>query len=291
MYRQIKMSQCHKKHQRILWREEPNLPIKIYQLATVTYGTAPVSFLATGCSRKLAEIKQKEYPTACEAITRDFYMDDFLSGAFTKNEVTQLCNDLIEVLKHAGMRLSKWSSNDAVLLENLEEHDNNEEKIPRKNLTKTWRDEPDNKISKILGLSWNSRDDAFRYQIKEKLENNVLTKRNMLAYIATVFDPLGLVGPVILRSKLLLQELWQSQYEWDDPLPEGIINKWNHYRHDLLLINAISIPRRYTDIDKCREIQVHGFADASIRAYGACLYLRCINEKGRSTVRLICSKS
>jgi len=92
------------------------------------------------------------------------------------------------------------------------------------------KDEPDNKIAKILGLSWNAQDDTFRYQIKEKLENNVLTKRNILAYIATVFNPLGLVGPVILRSKLLLQELWQSQYEWLDPLPEEIINNCNHYR-------------------------------------------------------------
>lgn len=84
-----------------MWREDPNLPIKIYELATETYGIVPASFLTTGCLHKLAEIKQKEYPIACETIIRYFYTDDFLGGASTKNDVIQLRNDLIKVLKQA----------------------------------------------------------------------------------------------------------------------------------------------------------------------------------------------
>lgn len=49
---------------------------------------------------------------------------------------------------------------------------------------KVWGNEND--LSKILGLSWDSRDDTFRYQIKEKLPNAAPTKRTILAYIAAI---------------------------------------------------------------------------------------------------------
>lgn len=42
---------------------------------------------------------------------------------------------------------------------------------------------------------------------------------------------------------------------------------------------------------KITNIQVHGFSDASTKAYGASLYLRSTDELGVHTVRLICAKS
>lgn len=49
MYRQILVNVKDRKYQRIIWREEPDKPIQIFQLKTVTYGTTPASFLSTGC--------------------------------------------------------------------------------------------------------------------------------------------------------------------------------------------------------------------------------------------------
>jgi len=34
-----------------------------------------------------------------------------------------------------------------------------------------------------------------------------VTKRNVLRKAATVFDPLGFVGPFVIKAKILLQEL------------------------------------------------------------------------------------
>lgn len=39
------------------------------------------------------------------------------------------------------------------------------------------------------------------------------------------------------------------------------------------------------------EIQQHGFCDSSQIPYGACLYLRSINQQGEVTIKLLCSKS
>jgi hypothetical protein len=213
MYRQIKVIKDQRNYQRILWREKPDLPIKTYQLTTVTYGTVPASFLAIGCLHKLAELKHNEYPIACDVIARDFYIDDLLSGAPTKREVIKLQNDLVEILGEASMRLSKWSSNNNEILENIMQSNENEGKCLNPDLKKIrtsgkiWGNEKNKDISKILGLMWDFRDDTFRYQIKKNFEINKPTKRNILAYIASIFDPLGLVGPVVLCSKILLQNL------------------------------------------------------------------------------------
>ncbi|XP_057671351.1 uncharacterized protein LOC130903108 [Diorhabda carinulata] len=44
MYRQVEIVEEQRDLQRIMWRSDPNLPLEVYTLNTVTYGTAPVSF-------------------------------------------------------------------------------------------------------------------------------------------------------------------------------------------------------------------------------------------------------
>ncbi|GFW83616.1 uncharacterized protein TNCV_2204651 [Trichonephila clavipes] len=39
------------------------------------------------------------------------------------------------------------------------------------------------------------------------------------------------------------------------------------------------------------RIEIHGFSDASERAYIAVVFIQCFNESGQSQTRLLCSKS
>lgn len=39
------------------------------------------------------------------------------------------------------------------------------------------------------------------------------------------------------------------------------------------------------------HVQLHGFADASKKAYGACVYLRSVDKQGIVSIHLLCSKS
>lgn len=49
---------------------------------------------------------------------------------------------------------------------------------------------------KTLGLDWNSEEDFFQYPFKPK-DHLPVTKRSILSTISTLFDPLGLVSPVL----------------------------------------------------------------------------------------------
>lgn len=110
-----------------------------------------------------------------------------------------------------------------------------------------------------------------------------------MSEIAQIFDPLGLIGPVITRAKLLMQHLWQLQVGWDESLSQEVCTQWTGYRKELANLNSLRIPRQA--LVTAKDIELHGFSDASERAYGACVYLRSTCDAGRWEVRLLCSKS
>ncbi|GFW77780.1 integrase catalytic domain-containing protein [Trichonephila clavipes] len=67
--------------QRILWKRDVNEPVKVYQLNTVTYGTASAPFLAMRTLKQISIDEGENFPLAASVLCDDFYMDDVLSGA------------------------------------------------------------------------------------------------------------------------------------------------------------------------------------------------------------------
>lgn len=162
--------------------------------------------MATACIGKLSSDEALRFPEACRALKHDFYVDDFLGGAGSISEALKLRDDLITVLQKAGMELCKWSSNDH-RLENVDTATNvnaNDNLIDVDNTTK------------ILGMYWNQDIDAYQYTIRPFDENNTrITKRVILSEIASVFDPLGLISLVIIKFKMIMQQLWQLNTSWE----------------------------------------------------------------------------
>jgi len=88
-----------------------------------------------------------------------------------------------------------------------------------------------------------------------------------------------------------MQKLWQLRVNWDEPLPKDVSDEWLNYKKCLPRLNKLLIPRMIIGKHKIINIQIHGFADASTKPYGASLYLRSTDDLGTHTVRLICAKS
>lgn len=112
----------------------------------------------------------------------------------------------------------------------------------------------------------------------------------MLSEISQLFDPLGLLGPVILQPKILMQSLWQLNLNWDENVPPKINASCLEYKKQLSLLQEIEIERKII-IDEFTAVEIHGFCDASEKAYGACIYLRSCNKKETCLPSLLCSKS
>ncbi|KAK9508957.1 hypothetical protein O3M35_006386 [Rhynocoris fuscipes] len=91
-----------------------------------------------------------------------------------------------------------------------------------------------------------------------------------------------------------MQEIWREKnLQWDEAPPEEIINRWIQYRKGLDSLSNLIIKRRavWGSPSLKRELQIHGFCDASIKAYGAAIYIRTKEANGNISVSLLCSKS
>lgn len=55
----------------------------------------------------------------------------------------------------------------------------------------------------------NSTENKFKFNANCCPAENKFTKKEILSKISQIFDPLGLLGPVITKAKLIMQRLWQ----------------------------------------------------------------------------------
>ncbi|XP_058816959.1 uncharacterized protein LOC131680258 [Topomyia yanbarensis] len=281
MYRQVLISTEDQCLQRILWRFTPCQPITTYELTTVTYGLSPSSFLATRSLHQLCEDEGKEYPLASKVIRKDFYVDDLISGEKSIEQAIQLRIELEELLKKGGFRLRKWCSNYPAVLAGMPSEMLGTESTLFFDTEETVR---------TLGICWEPAQDSFRFDINSNISNQTATKRNILSKIAQLYDPLGLMAPVVIEAKILMQQLWTLSLDWDAPVPIEIEHKWERFCRQLPKLSMLCI-RRCAFGTSLMTSELHTFADASEAAYGACVYVRSISEDGSVDVNLLAAKS
>ena len=277
MYRQILIHPKDRRYQRIFWLIDN--AIRVLQLNTVTFGVSAAAYLAIRTIIQLAREESENFPLASQILERDLYVDDLLTGADTLDEIFKIRDEIIELSKRGGFDIRQWASNHQHALDNIDE------KIF--DLDCTVKENP---VSKTLGVVWNSQCDEFIYTVRQINTDDKITKRNILSKIAKIFDPLGLLGPVVFAVKIILQDCWKAKIEWDESVPQELYCKWNMYVNQLEQIRDLTIDRKIL-IDKPEYVEIHGFCDASKVGYGACIYIRSTDNYGRVVVRLACSKS
>ena len=115
----------------------------------------------------------------------------------------------------------------------------------------------------------------------------------MLATVASVYDPLGFLAPLVLRAKKILQEICSKSVNWDEPLPEEVRPRWERWKRDLLRLDELQIPRCFEPktLNGKKTYELHSFADASTSGYGQCSYLRVKDEDDNVHVSLVVGKS
>nr|CAI5866999.1 unnamed protein product [Callosobruchus analis] len=279
MYRMVLMNPEHRKLQRIIWRENALDEIQVYELSTVTYGQASSSYLATRCLIEIASRCEKTFPQVSDVIRSDFYVDDMLTGAGSLEQAKILANDISSVLEQYGFMLRKWQSN----------HPDIADVVGDKTIEHSVVQIEDAKTTKILGLTWSGCNDKLLYTVHKEQMCSRNTKRSILSSIAKIFDPLGLLAPCVSLAKMIMQSLWVEKCDWDEEAPECVKRVWEKYNGELSYLEDLAIPRQVI-CDSNAEMTLVGFADASEKAYGACIYIVSEFNDHRHT-NLLCAKS
>lgn len=287
MYLQIKVTKPDTDYQRLLWRPDPSSAVQVYRMLRVSFGTASAPYLAVRTLQQLAYDEGEKYPLAKIRTLNDFYMDDMMTGCNTPQEAVEIYNQMNDLLKKGGFVLRKWSSNKDEVLKEIEKRQG----------TGDWENSEDRNfnikldaIMKILGLTWDRREDEFRYSVEVSELGEPVTKRKILSEVARLFDPLGWLSPCIILAKILIQKLWLKGLEWDEPIPADIYKQWVTYRNELPRLKEFRIPRWMGTTKNC-HIQLHGFADASNVAYAAVVYARITDDENNVRVVLLTAKT
>lgn len=172
------------------------------------WGTAGIARLTVDLQIDLDNLQRYS-----NIILNHFYVDDLISGSHTEFELINFRDNLINILNSAGFPLRKFRSNKPRILESIV----NKSEPFLKHIV------ADKHNTKTLGICWNSLIDKFEYTSRINSTSGAITKtspiHNFPNFWPVRFLGTGLLGPIIIQSKILLPKLWMNNISWVKLIP------------------------------------------------------------------------
>ena len=125
--------------------------------------------------------------------------DDLVSVSNTIEEVEVIKQKSIELFPKDGFNLHKWHSNIPSSQSSNTKSENELTYAKEK-----FKNKVD--LTKILGVPWDKNLDNLPVAVPE-LNEKLITKRNILSYIASIYYPLGLISASYIIGKVIYHEL------------------------------------------------------------------------------------
>ncbi|XP_062557220.1 uncharacterized protein LOC134222088 [Armigeres subalbatus] len=261
-------SQC------FLWRDSPESAVQIYMVNVAMFGATCSPCIAQFVKNTNASDFEEQYPRAVEAITKNHYVDDFLDSVTSVDEAVELVEQVKVIHAAAGFQFGKILSNDKAVLFRLGETEST--------VSKSLHLDKDGTHERVLGVVWVTTEDNFIFDcngLEEVLgiNNTILTKRQVLRIVMRLYDPLGFVAHFVVQGKILMQEIWRTGTNWDEPIVEQLYDLWKRWIEQYSRISKVKVPRCFFGSffpEQISDIQVHILTDASAAACACVAYLR-----------------
>lgn len=243
-----------------------------YQMTVHVFGSISSPTTCIYALNRTADDYHDQFPEAADSVRRSFYVDNYLDSFDSEDEVIKRARQMKNLLDLGGFNLTKWTSSSRNVMTALREYGL---ASPTLNL-----DLDKLPIERTLGVMWDGERDMLTFKINKSSSPVTVTKRRFLSIISSVYDPLGLVAPVVFLMKSLLQEIWtcEPRIGWDDPLPEELHYQFLQWYEHLGCLEWLAIPRCYRIQPGSCTQQLHVFTDASSKGFGAVAYFRTTYE-------------
>ncbi|XP_045031860.1 uncharacterized protein LOC116918548 [Daphnia magna] len=268
---------------RFLWREPGTEdPIQEFQMTMVhIFGAVSSPTVCRFALQHLGKDAPEHLKEVARRIRSSFYVDNLLSSFDEVDEGVSISQKLVELLKLGGFDLVQFLSSSRSLLDQLP---SSSRLVPELDL-----DFDGLPTERTLGYLWSCERDEFVFRFKKTEE--AFSKRSILSAISSIYDPLGLLAPVVLVAKIILQDIWRLKGGWDEILPADILNRWGRFVEHLPMLELLNIPRSFLTSPQSayRSFQLHAFSDASKDGFGVVIYLRA-ETSGEVEVSFVMAK-
>ena len=306
MYNSVSLEKEDAFLQCFLWR---NLDLETepvtYQVVVNNIGVKPAGCIATLALYGSADIYKEKYTETSRQLMGNSYVDDVGLTGKDMAEIKRRTKEADEILGHANMRIKKWIYSG----ENTQHVDIGEisGSLPLE----------DSGIERMLGVMWDPKSDSFRFAVRinlstlkkksrigpdisreELLEKppKFITRRQYYSQVQSLFDPLGLLSPILLQAKMLLRKTWEDGCEklgWDESLPPNLVDDMVKFFIDLFNLENVDFARSL--IPKDQEVignpDLVIFSDGSVNAFGSVSYIRWELKQGGWWTNIVLSKS
>ncbi|XP_065094108.1 uncharacterized protein LOC135714654 [Ochlerotatus camptorhynchus] len=290
MFLRILIREVDKWSQCFLWRSSPEDEMQVYVINVAMFGATSSPCTAQFVKNKNALDYAELYPRATNAIINNHYVDDFLDSVNSVEEAVQLVNQVQLIHAAAGFEFGKILSNSQEVLNRLGETGSTASNSLSLDKNEIYE--------RVLGVVWVPSADHFTFDqtgLKEVLGSNgpIPTKRQVLRTVMKLYDPLGFVAHFVVQGKILMQEIWRTGTDWDEPIAEQLYELWSRWIELYEMIDEVKVPRCFfgsllpQEVD---EIEVHVFTDASVAACACVAYLRMMFSGG-SWCSLVAAKT
>jgi hypothetical protein len=243
----------------------------LYRFHRLPWGLISAPFILNATVRFLYQKYAQEHPEYADII-KDLmlttYVDDINSFA-DKGPDAQLKIKVARwALEPAHMRVTKFRSHPKHLaVELIQEFEPG--------------GPPSVEEFKILGMWYNTTTDqiwcAFEH-IHDFDSKGTLQKRHIAGIVARIFDPLGLLSPFTMVSKLMWQQflLDHPRASWDTAISDKERQIWEEQISEAEKLKGLRFPRKLIDETADKHL-LRSFSDASAKSLAACSY--CIPVK------------
>ncbi|XP_043199287.1 uncharacterized protein LOC122368999 [Amphibalanus amphitrite] len=281
MFHQVYVPESDRDLFRFLWWKDgdPQNDILEYRMKVHVFGATSSPSIACFALRKTALDNRGCFSNeSCATIEKNFYVDDLLKAMPDEGSAILLLRDLMVLCKRGGFTLKKISSNSSALIASIPSESRS------KQLAYWTSDSSHLPTERVLGVIWDTEQDVLKMALDhDKLVARPMTRRGLLSAVSSLYDPIGMSCPSMLKGRLILQELSRLHNGWDDSIPLVKQQEWTAWLSALNEVNELSVnrcvkPDNFGDVVSC---QLHHFADASEVAYGTVSYIRLTNAKGQ----------
>ena len=194
MYHQVKIPVEQRSFLGFFWwkNSNPQNEVVDHEMTAHVFGGISSPSCSNYALKKTAVDNVYKYGNEASTIVkRNFYVDDMLKSFPDVKAAGEMVKKMRALCLEGGFNLRKFTSNDVDLL-----------RVIPNDLRKDGMKEKDLKLGnltddKALGVKWNVQDVTLGFIVK--MNNKPATRRGLLAALSSIYDPLGLGAPFLLK--------------------------------------------------------------------------------------------